>query len=205
MRHKNSWLYRVARILMPPLAKLMYRYQLYNSNNIPLEGRFVIASNHVSNFDPILVSIGQKRQIYYMAKVELFKIPIVRSVVKALGAFSVTRGANDQTALNSATELLNNDHVLGVFLEGHRSKTGEFLKPHSGAVMLAYQTNSPIVPVCITPKNNISKVFRKTKIIYGDPITPAELGILTGAPKEFREASRKIMSIILQMRKEHEF
>ena len=94
---------------------------------------------------------------------------------------------------------------MTIFLEGKRSKTGEFLRPRSGAMLIAYATNTPIVPACITPEKKLMKMFRKTRVSFGEPITPKELGITTGSPRELRNAAKKIMEQLEEMRSTEEF
>ena len=91
-------------------------------------------------------------------------------------------------------------NCIGVFLEGTRSKTGELGRGHGGAFMIAHQTNTPIIPCCITPSEKFLKKRKKTKITYGEPVTCEELGIVEGTTKEYREAARRFMEILAQMR-----
>ena len=136
-----------------------------------------------------------------MAKEELFHNKFVSAVIRSLGAFPVHRGSGDTQAINNAEVLLQNENVLGIFIEGTRSKTGELLRPKSGAAMLAFQTQKPVVPACISCKGGkMPKLFRKVTISYSDPISPEELGLKEGTALEFRNASRKIMDIIRTMR-----
>ncbi|MFQ9952272.1 MAG: lysophospholipid acyltransferase family protein, partial [Clostridium sp.] len=122
-------------------------------------------------------------------------------IIRSLGAFPVHRGSGDTQAINNAELLLKAQKVLGIFIEGTRSKTGELLRPKSGAAMLAFQTHTPVVPACISCRGGkMPKIFRKITISYGEPLTPEELGLKEGTAQEFRNASRKIMDIIRTMR-----
>ena len=147
-----------------------------------------------------MLGVCVPRQIYYMAKAELFKNPFGAMIIRWLGAFPVQRGAGDGKAINEAEEVVRKGRLLGIFIEGTRSKTGEFLRPKSGASIIAHQMNVPVIPVCITPKNKKYKLFQKITVSIGKPMTPKELGLEKGTPEEYRNASRLIMGEIKNMR-----
>lgn len=193
--------YSVIRKIGICLLKFIYPWEINDSDVLPQNGRYIICPNHISNMDPLFLIISQKRKICFMAKDELFKNKILSKFLYAMGAFPIKRKKSDVKAINKAFEVLENDDVLGLFIEGTRSKTGEFLKPKSGAAMIAYKTNSPIIPVCIAPKKGKKiKPFKKTVINYGKPINVSELGIENGSGLEFRNASRIIMDRIKNLK-----
>lgn len=152
-----------------------------------------------------MLALDTKRQIFYMAKSELFENKFVGSLITALGAFSVDRGVGDSNALDRCGEILEQDGAVGIFIEGTRSLDGKLGKPKSGAVMLAHQHQAPILPVCMTTKTGIAaKPFNKTIISYGELIQPDELGIVEGTGSEYRKASRMVMQRIAEMRERDE-
>lgn len=207
MAGQKAWLYSLAGTVASPVISLLYRVKFRNKNNIPKEGAYIIASNHLSYLDPLLLGMGQRnRRLRFMAKSELFKNKLFAKLITALGAFPVVRGAGvEQEAITTGEDILKNGGVMTIFLEGKRSKTGEFLRPRSGAMLIAYATNTPIVPACITPEKKLIKMFRKTRVSFGEPITPKELGITTGSPRELRNAAKKIMEQLEEMRSTEEF
>ena len=119
-----------------------------------------------------------------------------------MGAFAVNRGKGDTSAINNAKDFIEAGDALGIFIEGTRSKTGEFLKPKSGAVMLAYQMNCKIIPCCISCKGVKPNFWRRKYVHFGDPVTVEELGVTKASPREYRDASRKLMDIIADIRKQ---
>ena len=197
---KMSPFYRFGRGLLMPFYKLLFWYKINGRENVPNDGAYIVCSNHLSNNDPVLLGLAMKRQVFYMAKAELFRNPIAGWVIRHLGAFPVNRGAGDGKAINEAEQIVKDGKLLGIFIEGTRSKTGEFLRPKSGASIIAHQMNVPVIPVCITPKNKKIRVFQPVKISIGKPITPKELGLDKGAPEEYRNSSRKIMAEIKKLR-----
>ena len=197
---KMSPFYTFGRGLLMPFYKLLFWYKINGRENVPDDGAYIVCSNHLSNNDPVLLGIAMKRQIFYMAKAELFKNPIAGWVIRHLGAFPVNRGAGDGKAINEAENIVKDGKLLGIFIEGTRSKTGEFLRPKSGASIIAHQMNVPVIPVCITPKNKKIKPFQQVKISIGKPMTPQKLGLENGTPEEYRNSSRKIMAEIKKLR-----
>jgi len=188
-------------ILRLPLF-LIFRYKHINKNNIPKEGRYIIASNHISGPDCIFVGLGQKRYIRFMAKAELFENKFLNWFFTKMGAFPVNRGKGDTSAINNAKEMIDNGETLGIFIEGTRSKTGEFLKPKSGAVMLAHQMDCKIIPCAISCKGLKPSFWRRKYVHFGNPVTVEELGVTKASPREYRDASRKLMEIIADLRKQ---
>ena len=168
---------------------------------MPAEGRVIICCNHVTMRDPIFVSTVHKRQIFYMAKAELFTNKFVGGIISSLGAFPVHRGQGDMDAMASARRLLEQEQVVGIFIEGTRSRTGQLLKPKTGAVMLAQETHSPILPMCITaPGGKVPSSFQKLAISCGKLIQPEELEIEDGNIASYRKAARYVMEQIAQLR-----
>ncbi len=199
---RRSLVFVIGRILAIPLFKLMFHYKVKGKKNLPKKGAYIVCSNHLSNYDPLLLSITQKRQIYYMAKKELFEKKLGAAMIRELGAFPVDRGSGDGQAIRTAEEIVQDERLLGIFIEGTRSKTGEFLRPKSGAAMIAFQTQTPVIPVCITPKQQKVKLFQRVTISWGKPLSIEELGLKNGSPAAFRSASRKIMDEIKQLREQ---
>ena len=199
MKRRNP-IYVVGRILVIPIFKLLFFFFFNGKKNLPKKGPYIVCSNHLSNYDPVFLALTQKRQIYYMAKAELFKNRFFSWLIRKLGAFPVERGAGDGKAINEAEQVVNDGRLLGIFIEGTRSKTGEFLRPKSGAAIIAQQMNVPVIPVCITPKNKKVKVFQKVTISWGKPMSVEELGLKNGGGEEYRRASRMIMDEIKKLR-----
>ena len=113
----------------------------------------------------------------------------------------IQRGAGDGKAINEGENIIRKGGLLGIFIEGTRSKTGDLLRPKSGAAIVAQQMQVPVIPICITPKKQKIKLFSKVTISVGKPMTPEQLG-LTGeaGPEAYRNASRMIMGEIQRMR-----
>jgi len=196
----SGLLYGFSLAFLAPIMKFLYRYKVVNSKVLPRKGKYLLVSNHISNTDPILIGLAQmRRKLYFMAKAELFKHKIIAKIMTRLGAFPVVRGSGDTHAIELAQDLLNDGRVLLIFFEGTRSKTDKLLQPKTGASVIAYNSNTPVIPVCITRVGR-KWLFSKRYIHFGEPMSQFELGVFGGSSSEFRNASRRIMDKIREMR-----
>ncbi|HBC94629.1 MAG TPA: 1-acyl-sn-glycerol-3-phosphate acyltransferase [Pelotomaculum sp.] len=146
---------------------VLRRWEIRGAENLPATGGVVLVANHVSYWDPIAIICAFKRQVYFMAKYELFKIPLVGYAVRSSGAFPVRRDVTDRNAVRTALRLLQADEVVGLFPEGTRSHTGEMLRPHLGAAMIALKSRTPVVPIAVSGTRG---VFSKITVHVGNPI-----------------------------------
>jgi len=177
-------------------AAFAVRYE--GVENIPASGGYILACNHRSNFDPILLAHKMSVQIHYMAKIELVRNPLIGSIIKRFGVIPVDRGGGDTGALDNAAALIQNGGVLGMFPEGHRSKTGAPLRPRSGVSVIAGKTGADILPVAISYPQGIK--FRAPVVVrYGKLIPHARLGIDPDSPATIRAASKLLMDEIIAL------
>ncbi|NMB34007.1 MAG: 1-acyl-sn-glycerol-3-phosphate acyltransferase [Clostridium sp.] len=149
---------------------LLYRVKITGMENIPEEGAAVMCANHVGELDMLFIGCKIKRLIHYMAKIELFKIPLLSPIIKRLGAFPVKRGKADIEAIKTALSLLENGHIVGIFPEGTRvgNNTQKKARVKPGAALLAQKTGAPILPVAVEGKYT---PFSKIRVIFGEPFT----------------------------------
>lgn len=199
---QSKVLYTIGKTILYPFYKLLYRFKVKNKGAVPSEGGVIIACNHMSFADPVLLGLAEKRRLYFMAKSELFRNKFAAAVIRALGAFPVERGAGDGKALKTGADILKEGNVMTIFIEGTRTKTGELLRPRSGCALVAQQMQIPVVPCCIT-KRNFNHMFSKTIIHFGNPLSPGELGLPEGSGRrELKNATNMIMGEIKKMREE---
>ena len=200
---QNKKFYKFVASALRPFVKIFFPYEIIGLKNAEsLTEGYIICSNHLSNIDPVFLIVSHPRPICFMAKSELFKNKILKWFFSALGAFAVKRGKGDQQAIYEAQQILQNGNVMGMFIEGTRSKTGEFLRPKSGAAVLSASSKSPILPMCITGTDPDHKVhiFKKTIIRYNKPIMPPELDINNISRSDLKAATNLIMDKIKEMR-----
>lgn len=159
-------LYKFARFAFVVYLKIFYKWEIDGSENIPDKGSVILAANHISNFDPIVVACSVKRPVRFMAKEELFKNRLFGKVLLRIGVFKVKRDKNDRNAIKKAISILKNNEVVGIFPEGTRSKNGELLKGLPGATYIAVKSQATVVPIGIISNY---KLFNSVKIKIGKP------------------------------------
>lgn len=160
-------LYRFGCWLSKVFFAIFYRVSFEGLENIPADGPLIVCSNHISLLDMFLFAHRMPQKVYFMAKQELFKIPVLCSIIRALGAYPVKRGFGDTQAAKTTLKLLKEGKTVGIFPEGHRrNKSRVKLKPKSGAILFALESGAPILPVGIS---GTFRLFSKLRVVYGKP------------------------------------
>ncbi len=144
------------------------RVKCVGKENIPKQGGVILAINHKSMFDPIMIGITSTRKLNFMAKAELFKNKLFGALIKKLGAFPVNRGSGDVSALKTAFKILDEDGAMLIFPEGGRVKNGERRRAKTGVIMIAQKKTVPVIPVYI---DGDYKWMRKMTVTYGEPVS----------------------------------
>ncbi|MFP5113418.1 lysophospholipid acyltransferase family protein [Bacillaceae bacterium C204] len=190
--------YDFAKSVVTGIFKPLYRIEAIGIEHFPKEGGVLLCANHIHNFDPIIVGIMAPRPVHYMAKDEIFSVPVLGNIVRKCNAFPVKRGFNDREALRTGLKILKDGHVFGLFPEGTRSKTGELGKGLSGAGFFALRSTASVVPCAIIGPY---RSFRKLKVVYGQPI---DLDELRKEKASVEQVTELIMSKIDKLKKEHQ-
>ncbi|MGB5947407.1 lysophospholipid acyltransferase family protein [Paenisporosarcina sp.] len=160
-------MYQFAKNLVWTTLKPIYRFDIKGLEHFPETGGVLVCSNHIDALDPPVVGITAPRPVHFMAKEELFNMPILKPLLPKLNAFPVKRGLSDREALRRALALLKNGDVMGLFPEGTRSKDGKLGKGFSGAGFFALKGDADVVPCAIIGPY---KPFKRLKVVYGKPI-----------------------------------
>ncbi len=174
---------RGARFLRATLAKgalALYRTRFEGEERIPAGGA-ILAGNHVSYLDPVLLWCGTPRPTHFMAKAELWDVPVVGWALPRLWAFPVRRGEADRAAISTATEHLQGGALVGIFPEGTRQRDGsdELGEANEGVAFIATRAGVPVVPVGIAgtekamPPGARVPRFPRVRVWYGHPVDPA--------------------------------
>ena len=174
----GSRAYRIIYAILARIIGFIFNYKVINREKEPDEGRVIVCANHVSATDAIALCYSfRKNQVCFMAKKELFKIPVLAGLIRLLGAFPIDRGGSDVGAIKSAVSLVSEGRVLGIFPQGHRypGEDPRTTKTKNGMALIATKAEANIVPAYIWRKNNKFKMFRRTYIILGDMIPYEEL------------------------------
>lgn len=170
----------------------IYRLEVHGRENIPQDSeRLIICGNHKSNLDPVAISAIFERQIFWMAKKELFENKFFGGFLTMLGAFPIDRQGNDLAAIKKSLKILKNEDVLGIFPEGTRVKEADYTRIKSGIALIAQKTNSRVLPVYI---EGDYKPFRKTRIYFREPVKINKE--IKYSPGELENISQDIMRIV---------
>lgn len=180
------------------MFSLFYRVEIIGLENIPSEGGAILCANHRSQLDMLFLCYRLKRWVFWMAKDELFKIPVLGKFFLALGAFPVKRGKGDVGSIKASYKLLEEGKILGIFPQGTRVKNhtkGE-VKIKSGAAMIAIGSRVPIIPAAIVGGY---LPFTKINIIYGKPFYPSVEEGKKHTKEDLRKISQEIMEKIYSL------
>lgn len=185
--------YWTLRFIIRNILLLWRRWEVVGLENLPVNGGVLVVSNHISNLDPVVVGCAITRKIHFMAKVELFKVPLLKTIITLLGAFPVNREKSDRNAIRRTLEILRSGQVVGIFPEGTRSKTGELQKAHVGAAMLAVKGDVPILPIALIGTRGF---FNKIIVRIGKPVYLPELWASRPSKEELEALSDTVMKKI---------
>jgi 1-acyl-sn-glycerol-3-phosphate acyltransferase len=187
-------IYSFCRTILRGVYAVLFRLEARGLENIPAAGPVILCSNHISNFDPPTVGVRLNRKIHYMAKSELFRVPLFGSLIKALGAFPVNRGGVSKDSIKTAIALLKDGNVMGIFPEGSRNRGGDAAK--KGAALIALRSGAVVIPVAISGSY---KLFRKTVVAYGKPVDLSEF-IHSSSGDTLEQVTGIIMKRIAELR-----
>lgn len=155
---------------------LGFGYRYFGTPRVPRTGGVLLASNHQSNLDPVLVAVALDRPIHFLARDTLFSIPGFGALIRALNAFPVRRATADLEAMREALRRLKAGAPVLMFPEGTRTSNGEIGPVHAGVVLLAARAGVPIVPVVVDgsfeawPRKQTFPRPHRLRVLFGDPI-----------------------------------
>src|SRR5829696_4149811 len=174
-RGVNPFVYWPVRWVVKPAILLYFRLRRRGTEHVP-DGGVILASNHRSFLDPFAIGCCIGRPIYFVAKRELFKNPLLGWLLNCLGAFPIKRGASDEESMATALALLEREQAVVIFPEGTRIRTGSLARPKRGVGRLALQSGKPVVPIAVTNSEHAR---------YGWRIKPVKVHIRCGPPLTF--------------------
>ena len=182
---KEPLFYRAVRGPLAACFKAVYKPSVTGKENIPEKGRIILAGNHTNYFDCLLVASATKRCVHYLAKDELMKGPL-KLIFGSLGIIPVNRRQKDKAALETAEAYLRDEKLIGIFPEGTINRTDDIIMPFKfGAVKMASDTETPVIPFVITGKYKPFK--RNVKVRFFEPMTVGE---------NLEEANNDLMNIV---------
>lgn len=176
------------------LSKILYRVQITGQENIPKDGNVIIVANHKSFLDPVFMMIAVKgRRIIPVAKKELFKVPILKHILKKLQVIPIDRANPGLSTIKEILKQIKSGRILGIFPEGTRSSMDEFLPAKPGVGLFAAKTKAKIVPMSIITKY---RVFSKVKVVIGEPIDMSDYYERKVNKEEYAVMAQKMMDVV---------
>ncbi len=167
--------------IVSPLLYAYFRGCVYGVEKIPKSGTYIIVCNHASNVDPPIIAVSARRPVSFMAKEELFSVPVIKTILPLCGAYPVKRKAQDISAIKSAIKFINQGWLAGIFLGGTRTVDGKIVDPKLGAALISAKTQTPIIPASIwgtakvdqaNNKGSFSPFKTPITVRFGDIIPP---------------------------------
>lgn len=191
--------YRFCRTAVRVVMLFVFRFEFKGQENIPQSGGVILAYNHRSNWDPIIAGLSSPRQLTFMAKEELFKIPAFAWIIRKLGAFPIKRGKADVGAMKASLSILKEGKCMLMFPEGRRIKDGKTVKAKAGVAVIAQHAQVKIIPACISGDY---KWLHKIKVTYGKPISLEEYYESRLEQKELQEIADGVLNAIRKLNEE---
>ncbi len=193
--------YRRAYRMFAPLFRLFFRVRITGKEKLPKCGGFLLCANHISAKDIPLLGAHLPRQLRFLAKEEVFGVPLFGRFAKSLGAIAVHRSGADTDAIRRAVETIRLGECVVIFPQGHRhpKENPADTKVYGGAGMIACRAACPVVPVCIKIKGCAYAPLRRIDIIIGDPISLQDMDTSTLTSAAYRAASAQIFDRILAL------
>ncbi len=192
--------YSVMKAIFAPLIRFFLNIKATGTENVPKDKGVLFCSNHIAAVDIIAIGATCPRQITCIAKKELFSIPLLGALVKALGAVKIDRGGSDVGAIKTSVSAIQDGKIVTIFPQGHRCPgVNPATTPiKHGTGLIAYHSGCDIVPISIKMKGGKYSVFRRTHIIYGKPVSFSQLGFENGGRDEYQQATEKVFAEIIK-------
>ena len=198
-------LYGILKPIAVLLMRLGFRLEIRGREHVPSSGPALLVANHVSLLDPPFVGGAAPRELYFLAKEELFAIPLLGRLIRGVNARPVKRDGSDGRALKMALRLLAEGRALLIFPEGTRGAEGSLREGKAGVGMLAVMSGAPVVPVYVSgtgralPRGRVLPRLGKVYVSFG-PALHFKAGTGDGRKERYREAAQEMMRAIAQLR-----
>ena len=193
--------YAVAKVIITPFFKLFYGQRVINKKGFPMDEQVIVASNHTSFIDPILIGMACKKRLYYMAKAELFRFKPFGALIRSLGAFPVHRGMRDSDATNKVYEIIEEGKTFALFPQGTRTpykEDPEDGKP--GVAMFSDKTGVGVLPVYVYNKKGKVRAFSRNVVVIGDVIPASEFSVEGGSMLDYRRKASGFMETLFALK-----
>lgn len=170
--------------VVSPTLHTYFRGKIYGADKVPQSGAAIAVCNHASYFDPPILSNCLDRPVAFMAKEELFRVPLLKQAISLYGAYPVKRSQSDRSAIRAALKVLENGWIAGIFLDGTRSNDGKIYNPKLGAALIAAKAQVPLIPVSLW---GTEKIITKGSIIPKSAAITIRIGDCLEPPKSTKK------------------
>ena len=197
---EKLWIWRLGFPPVRALAAFLAPWRLEGAENIPRSGGYILVANHINWKDPPWIEFALGRAIRYMGKTELFETPVIGFLLRAIGAFPVRRGEGDRRALQIALAVVAAGQPLGLFVEGHRSESGQLIRGRPGAAYIAHRSGAPIIPLAVsgTRGARLGKFWRRDIIIrVGPPFRASDLEVKSDDQQALVDAIMRRIAVLM--------
>jgi len=199
--HKPGWVYEAVRMILTPIALIIYRTRAIGTEHVPADGAFILAPNHFSNMDHFFCGVYIRRKIHFMAKSQLFGNPIGDYIFRVGGVFPLRRGHRDEEPFITSHAIFDRGGCVLMYAEGGRSRTGGLGDPKPGVGRLALESGVPVVPVAIHGSQGVrgwkKLSFPKVTVQFGVPMSFPVVADPTREQQQ--EASEQIFAPVREM------
>jgi 1-acyl-sn-glycerol-3-phosphate acyltransferase len=195
-------LYFGGRAVLRAFFRLACRLEVEGRENMPARGGAILAANHISYLDPPLVGAAMSRVTHFMAKSELFGVPVLGWFLRRVNCFAVRRGTADRRALRTATDLLRSGELVLIFPEGTRSRDGRLMPAELGLGMVALRSGAPVVPIGITgtgralPRRVPLLRPAKVRVRIGEPLRFDDLAGRAGDREALQQVAQRVTQAV---------
>ena len=189
-------MYYAARLAFRFYFRVICGLRVRGREHFPRNGGVIVASNHISYWDPPLVGSAMKRASYFFAKQELFSNRLIAWVLRRVNSLPVRRGAIDRKAMQMVIERADAGGVVTLFPEGTRSRTGDFLPPKPGIGLMAQRAKCPIVPAYVYGTDRLRDCFKRRErltVIFGEPISAEWIASRASDKSGYEEIASEVM------------
>ena len=198
---EKSTFYMRAHKILAPFFRWIMRLNPKGQENIPKDGGIIFCSNHIGAVDVISIAACTNRQISFVAKKELFSIPLLGKLITALGAIKVDRGGNDVGAIKASIAKAKEGGAVAIFPQGHRYPgiNPATTPKRNGAALIAYRSGCDVIPVCIQTNKGKYGLFRRVDVIFGEKIENSSFGFVNGGQNEYERATDIIFDEVVKL------
>lgn len=198
---KEKTVYMKLHRFLAPFFRFVMRLNPQGIENIPEDGGILFCSNHIGALDVIAITACTNRQISFVAKKELFSIPLLGKLITVLGAIKIDRGGNDVGAIKASISAAENGGAVAIFPQGHRYPgiNPATTPKRNGAALIAYRSGCDVIPVCIQMKNGKYGLFRKIDVVFGEKIENSKFDFKNGGRDEYDKATELMFDKVVEL------